>query len=230
MRKLIKEIQTIANLTINRTNRTVTVDGVNVPTLLREYQLLDQLARHEQPISLTRLGQEAFADTELRTTAAVKAIAITIRRKLTSYGARRGLVHVDGNQVSMFQVPEKVAVQAFTVPSNRHTAGPEDGSAVPELAMCDLLWFGDLPDTEDDLTVLEQIFDLLNQDDRPNAKFAPALSVGDIVTLNPLTAEAVSYQVGNGGSWIRLKGVVELDDVESDLVGRLLLEQQQTAA
>lgn len=229
MRKLIKEIQTIANLTINRKTRTVTVDEQKVPTLLREYQLLEQLARCEGPVSLTRLGNNAFAESELRTTAAVQAIAISLRTKLTSFGARRGLVHLNGNKISMFRSPDTVAIQAFTVPSNRHTPGPDDGSVVPDVSLCDLIWFGDLPET-DDLTVLEQTFHLLNLDERPNAKFAPSLSVGDIVTLNPLTAEAVSYQVGNGGCWIRLKGVVELDDVESDLVGRLLLEQQQTAA
>ncbi|HNH87081.1 MAG TPA: hypothetical protein PLE93_08260 [Solirubrobacterales bacterium] len=209
-------VQTIGNLTIDRTDQTVHVDGKKVPTLLREFQLIDQLARCEAPATFEKLGRKAFAASELRTAGAVEAVAHSLRAKLTSYGARRGLVHINGNKISMFTSPQKVRVQAFHVPSARYTAGPEDGSVIPDLSLCDLIWFGELPES-DDRTVLEQTFHLLNIDTRPNRLFAPALTVGDIVTLQPGGAEAVSYQVDHKG-WIRLRGTVQAAEADLDLV------------
>lgn len=220
MNQTINTVQTIANLTIDRTNRTVKVNETKVPTLLREYLLLDRLAQCQGPVTLTRLGRKAFASSELRTEKAVLAIASNLRRKLTSYGARRGLLRIQNEKISMFISPETVTVEVFHVPSARFTAGPADGSITPDASLCELTWAGTLPESDDN-TVLDQTFHLLNIDDRPNRLFAPSLSVGDIVTLQPGTPEAASYQADRSG-WIRLGGTIEADSTDRDLVSNQL--------
>ncbi|MBN8867339.1 MAG: hypothetical protein J0H98_07280 [Solirubrobacterales bacterium] len=220
MKQPAETIQTIANLTIDRHHKTVTVDGKKVPTLSREYLLIDELAQTEGPVNLIKLGRSAFANSELTTDSAVLAIAYSLRTKLTSYGARRGLVHVDGKKITMFRSPETVQIQAFHVPSANWTPGPADGTVTPEKALCELTWAGEIPET-DDGTVLEQVWHLLNVDDRPNRRFAPALSVADIVTLMPGTAESISYQVDRIG-WIQLKGRIEAASDEVAMLERQL--------
>ena len=78
----------------------------------------------------------------------------------------------------------------------------------PELV--EPVWEGQISEKADG-QICQDVYQYPNRDDRPNGRFAPALSVGDIVTIAGNSIEAVSYQVASGMGWIRLKEPVHAD-------------------
>lgn len=217
MKQAIEPIRKIGNVTIDRNNQKVTVEGARVPTLLREWQLIDYLASTQGPVAMEAIANSAFKDTELRTRQAVKAIASHLRAKLTTHGGARGVVHIDGDYLTMFEPSATVTVDAFHYPDARWTCQPEN-SSVPDREACELIWHGEVEEMTD-LMLLNGVWATLNQDDRPNRTFASSLAVGDLITIQPDTLEAVTYQVASSG-FVRLKGTISADPIDRDTISR----------
>ena len=90
------------------------------------------------------------------------------------------------------------------------------------------VWEGQVTE-KGDAQIREEIFQFLNRDDRPNGRFAPSLSVGDVVTIAGGTIEAVSFQVATVG-WTHLERPVHADPKAVEAMKERLADRPQTVA
>ena len=210
-----KWLDQVVNVHIHRTQRKVTVGFMNaVPLLEREYVVFEYLARENDPArsqSLNEIARKAFPKTELVTVSSIYQILLQIKRTLVSCGAYRGFLRMPTpTTVQLYAPSSSVKVTAFHDPTARHESGPADGSVSPAPDLVEPVWEGQVSEKADG-QICQEVYQYLNQDDRPNGRFAPSLSVGDIVTLAGGGIEAVSYQAATGMGWIRLKTPVHAD-------------------
>lgn len=200
-------LEQVVNVHIVRERRRVSVGFGNVIDLLeREYLVLEYLMRDPDLTkwhSLHDIARGAFPKTEMVPISAVRVILEQAKRTLVAHRASRGFLKVPRRGYVQLYAPEpSVKVTAFHVPGSRYESGPAtqtftDDEVTP-------VWEGQITEKAD-FHICGDVHQFLNRDDRPNGRFAPSLSVGDLVTIAGDTPEAVTYQVANGAGWIRLK-------------------------
>lgn len=222
----------VVNLSINRKKKEVYVHFRPISLMEREYQVLEWIMREQNPetrLWFADIAHRAFPRTEMVAFSSIYVILRNIKKALVAHGASRGFIRVPAsNRVQLYSPDPSVKVTAFHVPAAKFTAGPKNGSLTPSRDEVEPVWEGQMTEKADAL-ILEQLFTYLNQDDRPNGRFAPSMSVGDVVTIAGNTIEAVSYQVANVG-WIHLNEPVHADADAVDAMKKKLTGRPQTVA
>lgn len=222
----------VVNVHIYRDKKRLCVGFTNtVPLLDREYRVMEYLMREPDLTKRQRfhdIARGAFAETEMVPMGAVKVILEQTKRSLVAKGAYRGFLVMTETDVQLYAPEPSVKVTAFHVPGAHFRSGPVDGSQQFSTDEVQPVWEGQITQKADSL-ICEDAFRFLNQDDRPNGRFAPSLSVGDLVTIAGGTVEAVTYQVAGAG-WLRLRTPVHPDSDAVEAMKKQLTGRPQTLA
>ena len=226
-------LEQVVNVSIVREKKRVYVNfSRQLPLLEREYHLLEYLLREpdiRKAQVFNEIARGAFRKTEMVPISSVEILLRRVKSQLVRYGAYRGFLTVSGrNSVQLYAPEPSVKVTAFHVPSTRYKAGPTDGSQSFGREDVEPVWEGQVTE-KGDAQIRGEIFQFLNRDDRPNGRFAPSLSVGDVVTIAGGTIEAVSFQVATVG-WTHLERPVHADPKAVEAMKERLADRPQTVA